>query len=293
MLYQTDNPMVPFIAQSLEEIIRQFTSALILSEKLKAAKSLVSLSKIDFKDGSCHKMAADVSLWIPIKVQLSDLKKRGKISNTQILKFKSDVVSFLSSLCAHLVAKSPIKYPLTRAAHYFIPYLLEAKKTSENRFTYLLEILFKSEHTSGKIVEDAKWEFTKFLQDIVAVHKEEFLAFDIKDQRFDVFYFSYLERRPSLSNLTEVLKMTCLTGKRLSNVGSALTNPYWLRIFTKKVWRHSTLFMIIWKSMIWKLTRSPFHLHCTTVWNRQGRSRVFFLNRRKRLKKQKTQEKGL
>ena len=117
------------------------------------------------------------------------------------------MVSFLSSLCAHLVAKSPIKYPLTRAAHYFIPYLLEAKKTSENRFTYLLEILFKSEHTSGKIVEDAKWEFTKFLQDIVAVHKEEFLAFDIKDQRLDAFYFGYLEGRPSLSNLAEVLKV--------------------------------------------------------------------------------------
>ena len=121
--------MVPFIAQSLVEIIRQFASTFILLEKLKAATSLVSLSKIDFKDGSCHKKAADVSLSIPIKVQLSDLKKRGKISDTQILKFKSDVVSFLSSLCAHLVEKSPIKYPLTRAARCFIPYLLvEAKK---------------------------------------------------------------------------------------------------------------------------------------------------------------------
>ena len=164
VLYQTDNPMVPFIAQSLEEIIRQFASTFILSEKLKAATSLVSLSKIDFKDGTCHKRAADVSLSIPIKVQLSDLKKRGKISDTQILKFKSDVVSFLSSLCAHLVEKSPIKYPLTRAARCFIPYLLvEVKKTSENRFTNLLENLLKSEQTSGKIVEDAKREFTKFL----------------------------------------------------------------------------------------------------------------------------------
>ena len=208
LLYQTDNPMVPFIAQSLEEIIRQFASTFILSEKLKAATSLVSLSKIDFKDRTCHKRAADVSLSIPIKVQLSDLKKRGKISDIQILKFKSYVVSFLSSLYAHLVAKSPIKYPLTRAAHYFIPHLLvEVKKTSENRFTNFLEILFKSEHTSGKIVEDAKWEFTKVLQDIVAVHKEEFLTFDIKDQRFDAFYFSYFEGRPSLSNLAEVLKM--------------------------------------------------------------------------------------
>ena len=117
------------------------------------------------------------------------------------------MVSFLSSLCAHLAEKSPIKYPLTRAAHCFIPYpLVVAKKTSENRFTNLLEILFKSEQTSGKVAEDAKREFTKFLQDIVAVHKEEFLAFDIKDQ-----HFSYLEGRPSLSNLTEVLKVILIS----------------------------------------------------------------------------------
>ena len=67
VLYQTDNRMVPFIAQSFEEIIHQFASTFILSEKLKAATSLVSLSKIDFKDGSCHKRAADVSLLVPIK----------------------------------------------------------------------------------------------------------------------------------------------------------------------------------------------------------------------------------
>ena len=55
VLYHTDNVMVPFIAQSLEEIIRQFALTVILTEKLKAATSLLSLSKIDFKDGSCHK----------------------------------------------------------------------------------------------------------------------------------------------------------------------------------------------------------------------------------------------
>ena len=41
----------------------------------------------------------------------------------------------------------------------------------------------------------------------MAVHKEEFPAFDIKDQRLDAFYFGYLEGRPSLSNLAEVLKV--------------------------------------------------------------------------------------
>ena len=70
--------MVPFVVQLLEEIIRQFASTYILLEKLKAATSLVSLSKIDFKNGSCHKRAADVSLSIPCE-DITNIKLYDKL----------------------------------------------------------------------------------------------------------------------------------------------------------------------------------------------------------------------
>ena len=190
VLYQTEKPMVTFIAQSVEDIIHSFISTFMLEEKFKAAKTCLSLSKINFKDYSCHKRATDANPSIPIKTELSDLKKNGEISDAQFLKFKSDLASFLSALCAHLVEKSQIKYSLTRNAQCFIPnLLLEAPETSEKRFNHLLEDLFTSQKMPGKMVAEAKHEFTKFLKDVVTTHKEEFWGFDmaVKDHRLDSF----------------------------------------------------------------------------------------------------------
>ena len=143
-------------------------------------------------------------------MKLSDLKKSGKISDTKFLKFKSDVVSFLSALCAHLVEESPIKYSLTRNARCFIPSLLvEAPETSEKRFNDLLEAIFTLQQMPGKMFEQAKGEFITFLQDAVTTHEEKFWGFDraLKDHRLDAFYFKYLERKSSFSDFAEALKM--------------------------------------------------------------------------------------
>ena len=208
VLFQTDKPMVPFLGQSIEDLIRKFASMFVLADTLKAANTCLSLSKIDFLSASNHKRPADVKLPIPVKVELSDLKKKGKITDTKILQFKAEVISFLSSLCAHLAKKSPIKHTLTRNATCFIPaHLVESPETCERKFNCLLEILYTTQHLSGKSVEEAKTEFPKFIQEIVICHKEEFLGFDIADHRLDSFYFKFLEGKPSLSNLSEVLKM--------------------------------------------------------------------------------------
>ena len=193
--FQTDKPMVPFLAQSL---------------KLTAATTCLKLSKIDFKDQSFHKRPSDVSLPIPVRIELANLKKQGKISDTKILQFKSSVICFLSTICAHLVEKSPLKYPLSRNAKCLIPSLLvEAPETSKRQFERVLETMYTSQQMSAKMVKEAKLEFDKFLQDVVALHRDEFLSFDnaFKDQRLDAFYFNYLDGKPSFSNLSEVLKM--------------------------------------------------------------------------------------
>ena len=59
-----------------------------------------------------------------MKLELADLKKNGKASNKQILKFKRDIMLFLSTLCAHLAEKLSIKFPLTRNLKCLIRRLL-------------------------------------------------------------------------------------------------------------------------------------------------------------------------
>ena len=107
-----------------------------------------------------------------------------------------------SVLCAHLAEKSPIKYYLTRNVTCFIANLLEeAPEISGRKFSRLLETLFTTQQLSGKIVEQVKIEFTKFLQLLVSALKEEFLEF-YKDYCSDAFYLKYFEGVLPYSNLT-------------------------------------------------------------------------------------------
>ena len=54
VLYQAEKPMVPFIGQSLEDIICSFAPTFMLAENLKAAKTCLCLPKINFNDRSSH-----------------------------------------------------------------------------------------------------------------------------------------------------------------------------------------------------------------------------------------------
>ena len=167
VLYQTEKPTVPFLANSLEDMIRSFTSNFLIADKLKEANTCLKLSKLNLKDANFHKRPTDFVLPIPVKVALSDLKKKGKVSSSKARQFKSDVISFLSVLCAHLVEKSPIKYALARSATSLIPsHIVEVPDSNEKKFHHLLEILYTSQQLSDKVVEQTKQEYSQFVQEI-------------------------------------------------------------------------------------------------------------------------------
>ena len=89
--FQTNKPMVPFLAQAIEEIMRLFGSSFLLKETLSKANTCLSLSKLNFNDPSLCKRPGDVDPGTGVKLELS---------------IKIDVVSFLSKICTHLAKTS-------------------------------------------------------------------------------------------------------------------------------------------------------------------------------------------
>ena len=90
--YQTEKPMVPFLAQSIEDIICSFSSMFLLKDTLNKANTCLHLSKLHFKDRAIQKHGQDVDPGISVKLEIANLKKNGKASDNQILKFKRDTV---------------------------------------------------------------------------------------------------------------------------------------------------------------------------------------------------------
>ena len=132
--------MVLFLAHALDEIIRNFCTSFLLKETLDNAKACRLLSKVKFTDPSVQKRASDVDPGIVLK--LSYLRKNGKITENQVLKFKRDLLE----LCVHLAEKSPVKFSFTRNCRCFIAALLiETPDVCQARYGHVLENLLATE----------------------------------------------------------------------------------------------------------------------------------------------------
>ena len=120
----------------------------------------------------------------------------------QILKFKRDIVSFLSTLRAHLVEKLPVKFPLTRTSRCFIPHLLvESADVSETRFNRLLENMVSTRQLPESYAEVAK-QCPKF-HSMVKERGEDFIEFNVtaKYHCLDTFYWKLLRVLVRLKSL--------------------------------------------------------------------------------------------
>ena len=129
--FQTDNPVVLILAQSVGEIISNYASSFLLKDTLSNANSCLHLSKIDFKDSAKQKRLINPELNVRVKLELSHLQKNGKFSTNQALRFKRDIVNFLYTLCSR-IQKSPVKFLPTGDSRSFIPkWLVQSPEDSE------------------------------------------------------------------------------------------------------------------------------------------------------------------
>ena len=269
--FQTNNPMVPFLAQSLEEIIRLFGSAFLLKETLSKVNSCLLLSKVDFTNPTFHKRPVDVDPRIGVKLELLHLRNSGKISDNQVLSFKREVSSFLSKLCSHLGEKSPIKQSLTRNARCFIPSLLiENPEVCTKRFKRVLENLVSTKQIADRFAEEASQQFPKFLN-VAKENGQEFQEFDpsSKDHRLDTFYWKHIEGVKSVEKVAEVLKiiLTVSHGQASVERGFSVNSSLLVENLSAKSLILNASFMIIWQKInhhLWeasqKCSRCPIKI---------------------------------
>ena len=103
---QTDAPTVPFLVDTLDELIRYMCSKFILNDVLEKAKTTTSLIKLNMLDRNIQKVTTEVSFGL--KSHLKDLKKEKKVKESEVHLFLQEVKQFLATLCNQLLTKSSI-----------------------------------------------------------------------------------------------------------------------------------------------------------------------------------------
>ena len=100
-LYQTNKPMVPFLAESLETLLGSLCAKFIRKDVLESAKTASLLIKLDVADETNQKDINSVDLGFGIKYKLKRIIDSKKVISMQVFQFRKEVMQFLASLCSH------------------------------------------------------------------------------------------------------------------------------------------------------------------------------------------------
>ena len=125
----------------------------------------------------------------------------------------------LSQLTSHMLLKSPLKYPLVRYAASMNPSIFVLRNKSELsklRFSKMLEKLVSLDRITVKEADDAKEQYSKFIEEIVPSNEEKFHSFAKFDDRLDTFYSQFLMEKKFESLWKVFILVFCLSHSQSS-----------------------------------------------------------------------------
>ena len=173
--FQTSAPIVPSLVDSLENAVRNFAEKLIPSDVLKKANNTYKLSQMDFTDQNIQKRLYEVSF--AIDHDLLMLKKESKVTDSKINALKVEAKKFVSTLCNHIIEKSPLNSCFACLAQSLNPInLAKIPESSEKRFHNLLQKLVDCKKITFSLADKSKQEFRK--SNIVRENKTIFQNYD-------------------------------------------------------------------------------------------------------------------
>ena len=220
--FQTNNPIVPFLAQAIEEIMRLFGSSFLLKETLSKASTCIRLSKLNFNDPSLHKRPGDADPGIGIKLELSVLTKNGEIN------FRRDVVSFLSKICTHQCCPHIETSQLIRCANQLTGFYMRATLASSSHQSNsdFLEILdaLSSPVCWLKILNLAKQDFFMCWKTLLLLNKSQMDLQNKLNNSFQSFWKLPKKTSGVLLNFIRQNKVTALilSTENILNVSAQL-----------------------------------------------------------------------
>ena len=110
--YQTNRPMVPFLASDLEKLLRSIMSTFLKESVTTSAKTFTQLAKIDNTSNDNSKLSKAVDIGIITRREVDGLRKNEQITQQEQRQFQLDCKAFLTRTSEKLLEKCPLKFPV-------------------------------------------------------------------------------------------------------------------------------------------------------------------------------------
>lgn len=207
-VFQTEKPMVPFLSQELESVIRSLLSRFVKPTVISSVTSASGLAKVDVSNKDNLVAPDKVDIGFASKKVVDDAKKSSSVSQLQRYEFYQECITFMSKTVEKLNERSPLKYSLVRALQSLDPRFvaLHTEKATE-KFQVLLRKLLDCKWLTSDMCDNILQQFKRWILDMDNTTKEIFKSYSMKNERLDKFYITYFSNREEYKDLFEMVKM--------------------------------------------------------------------------------------
>jgi hypothetical protein len=208
--YQTDQPMIPFLAKDLNKLVVDLMRRIIKEEVLVQYKGVEHL--LNLKDESIFLDPSKVD--IGFEARGSSVTK--KATDRQRYSFRHSCFLFIKAIVVKVLGKCPVKSALVRSLDWLNPQTIittDAKERcdAEQMLLKTLDIMSSHKRIKPSDCDIVKKEFRKFCDSVLASShsdKKKFNMFNKNDaqHRVDTLYSEYMAPKfPALWSIVQQL----------------------------------------------------------------------------------------
>ena len=129
--FQTEQPTVPFLCETLKELLLSLMNMFILNQTMLKADTLIKVLNIDTTDILLHRSPSNVDIGMAAKLHLREYKQKPNYIECTVTKFQKEVCQFLIGLTVHMTQKCPLNYVIVRCASSLNPNVIAVRDTYE------------------------------------------------------------------------------------------------------------------------------------------------------------------
>ncbi|KAK1906949.1 hypothetical protein KUDE01_009345 [Dissostichus eleginoides] len=207
-VFQTDAPMVPFLAKELQSTLTGLLSCFIKREELAKIKTPLQLTKLDPQEKQIHVPLKHLDIGFSTKQALQKASEKLQENPVKIVEFKKECVSLLAMTCKKIMERSPLMYPAVRHMRSLDPVMIVTETESTTAiFEKLLQVLLNAGWCLATECDKVLSQYKAFSLDVNTNHKAEFQEF-VYSCRLDEFFGRYLSGKEEYAELWNI--MQCL-----------------------------------------------------------------------------------
>ena len=210
--FQTDRPMVPFMAPSMNKLLRGLMRRFIKKEKLECSDD--QLCKIDVTNTEFHMNYTKIDIGFASEKLTAGSGKK-KPSERMQMQFRMECKACLIAVLSKLIEKSPVSYSIVRHLSCLSPSLMvSGKDLCYGKFKKVLSFLVNCNWLNQDDCDTVLQEFTMLLD---AIPKDRFKAFNPSEDRLDTLLIEYVAA-DTYKHLRNVLKIILVLSHGQSTV---------------------------------------------------------------------------